>query len=83
MLRKIFLVVDCADENEKEAVQNVFNEISNLRAFNGSDVLRMKPAFDRNRNDLFSLFSMIKKGGVKSLFSLQGGMLLKKLTRNG
>lgn len=90
MLKKVFIVVECEGKNENECnylrdqVQLVCNDISNMRVLRATDILKMKPTFENNRQDLLQLFTMIRNGGVKSLFSIQGGMLLKKLTsRNG
>lgn len=80
-LRKLFIVLDCDDEAQKEAVQNALNDISNMRILKGADIIRMKPLFDKNRNELMQLFNMIKTGGAKSLLSIQGGMLLRKFTK--
>lgn len=80
-LRKIYIAVDCADDTEKDNVQNVFNEISNARIFSGRDVINMIPIFNNNRSDLLQLFRMIQEGGVKSLMSIKGGSLIAKLAR--
>lgn len=78
-LRKLFIVVDCDSDAEKEMLQQTLNEVSNMRLFRAADVIRMRPIFQRNRDDLIKLFTMIKQGGVKSLLSIQGGMLLNRL----
>lgn len=78
-LRKFYIVVDCDSEQEREQLQQTLNDISNMRAFRASDVIRMRPMFERHRDDLIKLFRMIKQGGVKSLLSIQGGMLLNRL----
>lgn len=80
-LRKIYIVVDCVDDTERNDVQNVFNEVSNARLLKGGDIINMLPVFNRNKDDLLQLFRMIKDGGIKSLMSIKGGSLIAKLSR--
>lgn len=81
MLRKIYLVVDCDNDSQKEQLQEIMNGISNMRAFTASDIIRVKPAFENNRNTIMELFQMIQKGGISAIFSVRGGMLLNKLKK--
>lgn len=78
-LRKIVLAVECENDQEKELVQSMANEISNLRVLKGSTMINMLPIFNNNREELIQLFSMVSNNGVKSLLSIQGGLLIKKL----
>lgn len=81
MLRKVYLVVDCADDKQKEFVQQAMNEVSNMRMLSGDNIQSMFPFFKQHKNDLMQLFTMIKNGGIKSLFSLQGASIIKSLTK--
>lgn len=81
MFRKVYLVVECGDDQQKEEVQNVMNDISNMRILTGDRLLAMYPFFKKNQRELASLFGMIAKNGIRSLFSMQGAMLLKSLTK--
>lgn len=80
-LRKLFIVIDCIDDVEKEALQNTCNEISNMRVLKGSDIVSMIPVFNRNKEDLLQLFQMVKQGGAKSLLSVKGASILAKLAK--
>lgn len=80
MLRKLYVVVDCKDDTEKDAVQSALNELSNSRILSGSTIVNMFPLFMRNKNDLMELFNMIKTKGISSLLSIKGGMLIKRLS---
>ena len=80
MLRKLYVVVDCKDDAEKDAVQNALNELSNSRVLSGSAIVNMFPLFMKNKNDLMELFNMIRTKGVGSLLSIKGGMLIKRLS---
>lgn len=79
--RKIFIAVDCADDAQKEAVQGIFNELSNMRLFNGNQIQNIYPFVKAHQNELFQLFSMISNNGVKSLMSASGIALVTKLAK--
>ena len=81
-LRKIIVAVDCADDNERDIVQDVFQEISNMRILNGSQIKKMVPLIRRNKADLVELFQMITNNGVGSLLSIKGGKLIARLQAN-
>lgn len=81
MLRKVYLVIECGDDRQKEEVQHVMNDISNMRVLTGDRLLAMYPFFKTHQRELASLFGMIAQNGIKSLFSVQGAMLLKSLTK--
>lgn len=78
--RKIYLAVECESDQEKDQVQAMANEISEMGILKGSSILNMLPVFAKNRQELTQLFSMVSKGGIKSLLSVQGGILIKKLS---
>lgn len=79
--RKLYIVVDCEDEEQKEAVQNALNELSNARVLTSRNIISMYPFFKKHQAELVELFNMIKVGGIKSLFSLRGGMLMNNLRK--
>lgn len=78
-LRKIYLGVNCTDDNERNAVQSIADELTRMNILNAQTILRMMPVFNKNQVELTQLFSMVSKNGVKSLLSLKGGLLLRKL----
>lgn len=80
-LRKLYIVVDCEDDDQKEAVQKVFNELSNAKVVTSRNIISMYPFFQRNKASLFELFNMIREGGVKSLLSIKGGTLINNLRK--
>lgn len=80
-LRKLYIVVDCENDEQKDAVQTAFNELSNTRALTSRMIISMYPFFQKNRASLFELFNMIKTGGVKSLLSVKGGTLINNLRK--
>ena len=46
-LRKLYIVVDCENDEQKEAVQTAFNELSNTRALTSRTVISMYPFFKK------------------------------------
>ena len=77
-LRKLYIVIDCENDEQKEAVQTAFNELSNTRALTSRTIISMYPFFKKHRVELFG---MIKNGGVKSLLSVRGGTLINNLRK--
>lgn len=73
--------MDCADDNERDEVQRVMNELSQLRLVRGQAVVNAWPYFQRHRGELAKLFDMVAKGGPKSLMSATGLSLMTQLTR--
>lgn len=78
---EIFLAVECADDNERDIVQSLANELSNSRILNARTLINMKPMFDKNRNELIQLFDMISQNGIGSILSVKGGMIISKLAK--
>lgn len=78
MFRKVFFVIDCADEQEHAALQEVFKEISNEQLFNASQVLAMYPMYRARKNELGQLFALVADKGIKGLLSMQGANLLTR-----
>lgn len=42
-LRKLYIVIDCENDEQKEAVQTAFNELSNTRALTSRTIISMYP----------------------------------------
>lgn len=80
-LRKLYVVIDCDDEEQKNAVQNALNELSNSRLLTSRNIISMYPFFSKHKNELFELFNMVKTGGIKSLLSVRGGTLINNLRK--
>lgn len=80
-LGKVFIVLDFDSEEQKAQVQEILKEISNERIITGRQVVSVAPIVRNNRRELAEIFNMVKTGGVKSLISVRGGMLITKLTK--
>ena len=81
MLRKIIIAVDCADDNERDRVQNIATEVSNMRILDGRRMTGIWPYVQSHKGDMQQLFSLISEGGIKALVSGKGIQLLTRLTR--
>lgn len=81
-LRKVYIAVECENDQEKELVQELAKEISNMRVLKANSILRMVPMFQKHRNELIELFNMVANGGLKSIFSVRAGILIRKLSSN-
>lgn len=80
-LRKIIIAVDCADDAQRDRVQGIMNEISGMRVLDGTKIEGMYPYFRSHQGELYQLFNLVGKGGVKALVSAQGISIITKLAR--
>ena len=78
MQRKISLVVDCADDKEKELVQGIANEISGTFNMKGSDLISFYPFVKKNKALLYSAVKTVARDGKKGMMKLIP-MLIKQL----
>lgn len=81
MLRKIYLAVECANDQEKELVQKAAQEISEMRVLTAKDIIKMQSVFMNNKNEIVKLFRMISQGGVGSLLSVEGMSVIRSLMK--
>lgn len=81
MLRKITIVVDCVDDNERNAVQRVANDISSLKILSGKRILGVYPYFRKHEGEIYQLLTMVGNNGLKGLLSAQGIGIMTKLAR--
>lgn len=80
-LRKIYLAVECANDQERDAVQGIANELSNMRVMNASSIIKMMPLVEKHKAEFTQLFQMITRDGISSLMPIRGGMLIGKLAK--
>lgn len=81
MLRKITIAVDCADDQERDMVQDIMAEISGMGILSANSIIGMYPFLKANRAQIFELFGMVSKNGIKSVISAKGISMLTQLTR--
>ena len=81
MLRKIIIAVDCADDAERDRVQAIATEVSNMRILDGRMLVGIWPYVQAHKGDMQQLFSLISEGGVKALMSGRGVQLLMRFAR--
>ena len=80
-LGKVFIVLDFDSEEQKAQVQDILKEISNERILTGRQIVSVAPIVRKNKSEIAQLFTMIKEGGIRSLMSVKGGMLISKMTK--
>lgn len=80
-LGKVFIVLDFDSEEQKAQVQEILKEISNERILTGRQIVSVAPIVRKNKSEIAQLFTMIKEGGIKSLMSVKGGMLISKMSK--
>lgn len=80
-LGKVFIVLDFDSEEQKAQVQDILKEISNERILTGRQIVSVAPIVRKNKSEISQLFTMIKEGGIKSLMSVKGGMLISKMSK--
>lgn len=80
-LGKVFIVLDFDSEEQKAQVQDILKEISNERILTGRQIVSVAPIVRKNKSEIAQLFTMIKEGGLKSLMSVKGGMLISKMSK--
>ena len=81
MLRKIIIAVDCADDAERDRVQAIATEVSNMRILDGHMMVGIWPYVQAHKGDMQQLFSLISEGGIKALVSGKGVQLLMRFAR--
>lgn len=80
-LGKVFIVLDFDSEEQKAQVQDILKEISNERILTGRQIVSVAPIVRKNKSEIAQLYTMIKEGGIKSLMSVKGGMLISKMSK--
>lgn len=80
-LGKVFIVLDFDSEEQKAQVQDILKGISNERILTGRQIVSVAPIVRKNKSEIAQLFTMIKEGGIKSLMSVKGGMLISKMSK--
>lgn len=81
MLGKVYLVLDFDNEEQKQYVQKIMEDISNMRMVSGRQIQQIYPFYQRHKGEINELFNMIANGGVKSLMSMRGAGLIAKLSK--
>jgi hypothetical protein len=81
MLRKLFIVIECDDDKQRDNVQAIFNELSNTRVLTADKILKAYPMYKAREADIRQLFAIVSNNGVKGLMSVQGATLLTNILR--
>lgn len=81
MLRKLYMAIDCTDDQQKEQVQQVLAELGGMNLISGTQILKIYPYFRAHQREIMELFSMVAKEGPKAVMSLRGAMLINNLRK--
>lgn len=81
MLRKVFLAIECADEEQHAAAQKILNEVSNTRVITAERLIKAYPMYKQRENEIRQLFGLVSSNGIKGLMSAQGVSVLTKLIK--
>lgn len=76
--RKIIIAVDCDNDQQQEAVQQIAREISNTFQMSASDLISFYPFIKKHKALLYSAVKTVSKEGKKGVVKLIP-MLLKSL----
>lgn len=81
MLKKIYLVIDVQDEAQRDRVQQIANELSNMRALNGTQIENIYPYYRQYENDIRQLFWNVSNNGFNTQTMMTIGKLASKMIR--
>lgn len=81
MLKKIFIVIDVTDEAQRDRVQLIANELSNMRALNGTQIENIYPLYRQYENDIRQLFWNVSQNGFNTQTMMTIGKLASKMIR--
>ena len=81
MLKKIYLVIDVQDESQRDRLQQIANELSNMRAVNGTQIENIWPFFRQYENDIRQLFYNVSRNGFNTQTMITIGKLASKMIR--
>ncbi len=81
MLKKIFLVIDVHDEAQRDRVQQIANELSNMRVLNGTQIENIYPLYRQYENDIRQLFWNVSRNGFNTQTMMTIGKLASKMIR--
>jgi hypothetical protein len=76
--RKIIIAVDCDNDQQQAAVQQIAREISNTFQMSASDLISFYPFIKKHKALLYSAVKTVSKEGKKGVVKLIP-MLLKSL----
>lgn len=79
-LRKFQMAMECDSEEEFNAAQEALRQVSGMRLLTAKKVITYYPLLRTKEKEISRLFSLISKGGVKSLMSIEGAQLIRSLT---
>lgn len=77
-LRKIYIAVDCADDAQRDRVQEIAQELSQIR-LSGNDIESIYPEFKRRKAGIAEIVRYIKENGPAGVKSFKFVGLISNL----
>lgn len=68
--KKVFIAIDCDNEEEQQKVQVMAKELSELLRLNAKELINFYPILRKNRGLIYSAINTISKEGKRGLFKL-------------
>jgi hypothetical protein len=70
MYKKIYIAVDCENEQEQQLVQNIAQDISQSFTIKAKDLIGFYPAIQKNKALLNTIVKTVSREGKKGLMKL-------------
>ena len=75
--RKIYLAIDCRDDEEAQRVQKVAEDMSSLFRLSAKDIINFYPAIKSNAGVLKTSIKALSRDGMKGLASVIPAVISK------
>ena len=67
MYRAITIAVDCANDQEQEAVQRIAKELSETMRLKAADIMKFYPTYQKNSGIILPAIRAISKDGMSGV----------------
>ncbi len=80
-LKKLYIAVDCENEEQKIAVQNMLKELSEARILKSRQLITMYPLLKSHRAELKNLFNVITSNETGMSKSMKVASAIAKMMK--
>lgn len=80
-LRKIYIAVECANDEQRDRVQRIAEEISSMRVFDGNMIEGVYPTLRAKQSQISGIIQHIKANGIQGVKSVKFLTLIGELIR--
>lgn len=81
MLKKIFIVIDVNDEQQRDRIQIIANDISNMRVLDGNRIENIYPMFKKYESDIRQIFHTVSTNGFGASTMMAIGKLASRMLK--